>query len=124
MGVIQPQGVTVHLTGQVAWDAQSRLIGAGDAAAQAVQCLLNIQRLLAEVGGRLDDVVSVTTYFVHLEDLPAIQAVRAEYFGGAAAPVSTSVRVAGLGDPGFLVEMTPIAVVPAQRYVDPPSALA
>ena len=116
MGVVQPAGRVVHLTGQVAWDSDSNIIGLGDAGAQTRHCIENISLLLAEVGGRLDDVVSVTTYFLNLEDLPKIQEVRAEHFPGPGAPVSTSIRVAGLGHPDFLVELTPIAVIPDSRF--------
>ena len=116
MGVVQPHGHVIHLTGQVAWDAGERLVGAGDVAAQSRQCIENIRLLLAEVGGTLRDVVSLTTYFVDLDDLPKIQAVREEAFAGRWAPASTSVRVAGLGHPDFLVELTPVAVVPESRF--------
>ena len=35
MGTVAPDGRLVHLTGQVAWDAQERLVGPGDVTAQA-----------------------------------------------------------------------------------------
>lgn len=119
MGIVQPEGRVVHLTGQVAWDARSNLVGPGDVRAQTHQCFRNIRHLLSEVGGALTDIVSMTTYFISLEDLPTIQEVRSEYFSGPIAPVSTSVRVAGLGHPDFLVELTPIAVIPEDRFEAP-----
>lgn len=115
MGTVAQQGRLVHLTGQVAWDADERLIGKGDVAAQTEQAFRNIAALLERVGGRLEDLVSVTTWFVREGDLPAIQNVRARWFNVPHPPVSTSVRVAGLGDPGFLVELTPVAVIPEGR---------
>ncbi|MEM7426618.1 MAG: RidA family protein [Pseudomonadota bacterium] len=119
MAAIQPEGVVVHLTGQVAWDSDENIVGPGDVEAQARMCLQNIQRLLAEVGGTLDDIVSVTTYFTDRAQLPAIQKVRTEFFAAGAEPVSTSVMVAGLGHKDFLVELTPVAVIPAERYRPP-----
>ena len=115
MGTVAPPGRLVHLTGQVAWDADERIVGPGDATAQAHACFDNIERLLAEVGGTLADVVQLTTWFVREGDLPAIQAVRATRLPGEAPPASTSVRVAALGDPAFLVELTPVAVIPEDR---------
>ena len=115
MAVRQHQGQIIHRTGQVAWDADENLVGKGDVAAQTRQCLRNIERLLGAVGGELADVVSITTYYTDRAQLPLIQNVRNEFFAAATAPVSTSVMVAGLGDPEFLVELTPIAVVPNDR---------
>lgn len=120
MGVVQPPGHVVHLTGQVAWDADERIVGRGDVAAQTRQCFRNIETLLTKVGGRIEDIVSLTTWFLDRADLPQIQSVRGEFFNTATAPVSTSIMVAGLGHVDFLVELTPIAVVPETRF-HPPS---
>ncbi|MEQ8710606.1 MAG: RidA family protein [Rhodospirillales bacterium] len=119
MGMAEPDGVVVHLTGQVAWDADERIVGPGDAGLQTRQAFRNIELLLAEAGGGLADLVAVTTWFLRREDLPAIQAVRAELLGDADPPVSTSVMVAGLGHEDFLVELTPVAVIPHQRFLPP-----
>lgn len=119
MGLAQPEGVVVHLTGQVAWDAEENLVGPGDAAAQTRQCFENIRCVLAALGGELGDVVSITTYFTDRAQLPLIQGVRGEYLSERDPPVSTSVMVAGLGHEDFLVELTPIAVIPPERYRPP-----
>ncbi|MEM8813790.1 MAG: RidA family protein [Pseudomonadota bacterium] len=119
MGVVQPDGIVIHLTGQVAWDADERIVGKGDIDVQTRQCLHNIASLLAQVGGNLTDIVSLTTYFTARDQLPAIQRVREEFFDPDYAPASTSVMVAGLGHPDFLVELTPVAVVPSARFTGP-----
>ena len=119
MGAIQPDGVTVHLTGQVAWDADEQIVGLGDVAVQTRKCFENIEALLSEVGGSLSDVVSITTYFTDRSQLPSIQNVRQEFLPADTAPVSTSVMVAGLGHKDFLVELTPIAVIPRDRFKAP-----
>ena len=112
MGVVQPKGEVIYLTGQVAWDSNENIIGTGDVAEQTRQCFRNIEFLLLEVGATLSDIVSITTYFLNLEDLPRIQEVRNEFLSSKVQPVSTSVKVAGLGHEDFLVELTPIAVLP------------
>lgn len=119
MGVVQHEGFVIHFTGQVAWDENERIVGKGDVEAQTRQCFANIAALLASVGGRLEDIVSVTTYFTHRSQLPAIQRVRTEFFNDGTAPVSTSVMVAGLGHEDFLVELTPVAVIPKARFIQP-----
>ena len=119
MGVAQQDGHVIHLTGQVSWDENEAIVGKGDVEAQTRQCFRNILALLESVGGRLEDIVSVTTYFTDRSQLPAIQRVRTEFFDEHSAPVSTSVMVAGLGHEDFLVELTPIAIVPAERFIPP-----
>ena len=118
-GVVQHDGHVIHLTGQVAWDENEKIVGKGDIETQTRQCFKNIQAVLSVVGGRLEDIVSFTTYFTDRSQLPVIQRVRAEYLRQESAPASTSVMVAGLGHEDFLVELTPVAVVPTNRFIAP-----
>jgi enamine deaminase RidA (YjgF/YER057c/UK114 family) len=39
-----------------------------------------VEKVLAAVGGRLADIVSLTIFFMNPDDLPIIQRVRAEKF--------------------------------------------
>jgi enamine deaminase RidA (YjgF/YER057c/UK114 family) len=119
VGVVQHDGHVIHFTGQVAWNENEEIVGLGDVAAQTRQCFENIKTVLAAIGGTLVDLVAVTTYFTDRAQLPLIQQVRAEYLDQDIAPTSTSVMVAGLGHPDFLVELAPIAVVPHSRFREP-----
>ena len=47
---VQDGGKTIHLAGQVAWDAQCNVIGGGDLAAQTRQALANLKEVLAAAG--------------------------------------------------------------------------
>ena len=116
MGIIQHEGIVIHLTGQVAWDHNENIVGKGDIETQTRQCFKNIAALLEEVGGNLQDIISITTYFTDRTQLPKIQKIRTELFQESDAPVSTSVMVAGLGHEDFLVEFTPVAVIPEDRF--------
>jgi enamine deaminase RidA (YjgF/YER057c/UK114 family) len=118
-GIIQPDGKTLHVTGQVAWDGEGNLVGNGDCEAQIRQCFDNVEHILAAVGGRFDDMVSLTIFFLNPEDLPAIQKVRAEKLAAETAPASILIQTPGLVAPELLVELVPIAVVPFDRYHDP-----
>jgi enamine deaminase RidA (YjgF/YER057c/UK114 family) len=120
-GVIQGDGVVVHVTGQVAWDEHSAIVGEADAALQMEQSIENVRRILAEVGGILDDIVSMTIYFLDRADLPAIQRVRSRHFTAGTAPTSTLIQVPGLVVPDLLVELVPLAVVPHSRFHRPRS---
>lgn len=119
MGVAAAPGYTVHLTGQVGWDSAERIVGPGDVAEQTRQAFRNIQTVLATFGGRLEDVVSITTCYLHPADLPVIQMVRSEFLDPHSAPASISLQIAGLGSPDFLVELVPIAVIPPDRFTTP-----
>ena len=118
-GVVEPEGRTLRMTGQVAWDGDGNLIGAGDCEAQIRQCFDNVGHILATVGGRFEDMVSLTIYFVDPEDLPAIQKVRAEKLSPEIAPASILIQTPGLVSPDLLVELVPVAIIPHDRYHEP-----
>jgi enamine deaminase RidA (YjgF/YER057c/UK114 family) len=118
-GVVQGDGVVVHVTGQVAWDEHDRVVGIGDVEAQMEKSVENVRTVLDAVGGRLEDIVSMTIYFLDRADLPIIQRVRARHFPAETAPASVLIQVPGLVLPELLVELVPIAVVPPARFVQP-----
>ena len=104
-------GDTLYIAGQVALDEELRLIGAGDAEAQARQTWLNIQKVVEAAGGKVTDVVRVATYLVDLSDIEAIHSVRREFFPDGDYPVATVVQVSALGLPGLLLETEAFAIV-------------
>jgi enamine deaminase RidA (YjgF/YER057c/UK114 family) len=118
-GVVAGDGRTLYMTGQVAWDGEGRLIGEGNCEAQLRQCFHNVERILAAVGGQIEDIVSLTIFFLNRADLPDIQKVRAEMFSPQNAPASILVQTPGLVSPELLVELAPLAVIPFFRYRDP-----
>lgn len=111
----------MYVTGQVAWDADHNVVGLGDVRAQTGKCVDNVETVLRGFGGRLEDIVSLTVYFVNREDLPEIREVRARrlYYPEGTAPVSILIQVPGLVLPEFLIEIVPIAVIPEERFVAP-----
>lgn len=119
--MVQGQGHVIHFTGQVAWDKDERIVGLSDVGEQTRKCFRNIEAVLKPVGGNLDDLVAITTYFTDRSQLPVIQTVRNEFLSGDNQPVSTSVMVAGLGHADFLVELAPVAVIPDSRFSEPQS---
>lgn len=121
-GVIQGEGRVLHITGQVAWDAENNVVGVGDVRAQLEKCIENTTRVLTEIGGTLDDIVSMTLYFLNRSDLPAIQEVRAKHFKYGTAPASILIQVPGLVVPELLIELVPIAVIPDERFHRPTGA--
>ncbi|HEX2500535.1 MAG TPA: RidA family protein [Methylomirabilota bacterium] len=104
---------TVYVSGQVALDADGRLVGPGDVVAQTRQVLENIRKVLAAGEATLDDVVKVTVYLANVDDRPRVNEVRQAFFG-ANRPASTLVEVSRLALPGLLVEIEAVAVLPAR----------
>jgi reactive intermediate/imine deaminase len=104
-------GDTLFVAGQVALDEELRLIGPGDAEAQARQTWRNIKKVVEAAGGKVTDVVRVTTYVADLAHLEAIHSVRREFFPAGDYPVATVVQVAALGLPGLLLETEAVAVI-------------
>lgn len=105
-------GRTVHISGQLAWDADARLVAPGDLAAQAEKTFSNLAVALAAAGATFKDVVKLTTYVVNLkpEDRKAIAAIRNRYLQGH-LPASTLVGVAALVEAGALIEVEATAVI-------------
>ncbi|MDA7946101.1 MAG: RidA family protein [Hyphomicrobiaceae bacterium] len=103
----------------MAWDGDGNLIGEGDCEVQFRQCFDNVEHILKAVGGRFEDMVSLTIFFLNPDDLPAIQKVRAEKLAPELAPASILIQVPGLVTPELLVELAPIAVIPFDRYHEP-----
>jgi enamine deaminase RidA (YjgF/YER057c/UK114 family) len=112
----------LHVTGQVAWDKDANVIGEDDCETQVRQCFDNVEHILRAFGGRLDDIVSLTIFYVDLADMPAIQKVRAERLKPENGPVSILIQAAGLIAPELLVEVIPIAVIPEDRFQDSASS--
>lgn len=118
MGVAQGEGQVVYLKGQVALDPNGQIVGKGDMAAQVKQVLENIQAVLSHVGGSLADVISLTHYVTDIEAFMVAGAVRLKYFAEP-FPVTTTIEVSRLYDPDLMVEITAIAEIPRERFVDP-----
>ncbi len=104
-------GNTLYVAGQVALDENLRLVGPGDPEAQARQTWQNIQKVVEAAGGKVTDVVRVTTYVVDLDHVEAIHQVRSEFFPDGDYPTATVVQAAKLGLPGLLLETEAFAVI-------------
>jgi 2-iminobutanoate/2-iminopropanoate deaminase len=100
----------VWVSGQLAFDEDNRLVGAGDIRAQTTQCLVNIRRALEQLGGTLADVVQVTVYVRDMSELPTIHEVRLRHFSDP-LPTSTLVAVSGFVHPEALIEISAVAAL-------------
>ena len=103
---------TVYVAGQVSLDAEGKLVGAGDLAAQTTQVMRNIGAALAAAGATYADIVKITTYVVGYkpEHRGVIGKARAAFLSKDTPPASTLVGVAALAGPEWLIEIEAIAV--------------
>jgi enamine deaminase RidA (YjgF/YER057c/UK114 family) len=106
-------GTTIHIAGQVAWDSDNRLVGAGDFEAQTRQVFANLQAALGAAGATLSDLVRIGIYVVDHDEakLGVIRVVRDELFAGMTPPASTLLGVDTLAAPGLMVEIDGVAFV-------------
>ncbi len=103
-------GGLLFVSGIVPVDADGALVGE-DVAAQARQVFRNMALVLKGAGCGFGDVVKVTHYLLNVDDRPAINPVRMEFFGDA-RPASTLVEVSALAIPGALLEVEAVAAIP------------
>lgn len=114
--VAEPDGRRIHISGQVAWDVDFKVLHVGNAAAQTKAALENIEKVLHAAGGRLDDIVTMTTFYVREEDREAITEARRSVLNEDFGPATIGIQVAQIWEQDLLVEIVATAVIPDDRF--------
>ena len=104
-------GNTAYIAGQVPRDRDGNAMHPGDPVAQIRVVWSNLKIAVEAAGGRLEDIVKTTTYVVGETTGAEIRAARVQMLPEHGRPTSTTVAVAGLADPDFLVEVEAIAII-------------
>ena len=106
------RGRTVFLRGQIGQNLDtSESVCIGDAAGQTEQAMFNIDMLLKEAGGELQDICKITIYITDPRYREAVYRVVGRWLKGV-YPVSTGIVVTALARPEWLVEVDATAVIP------------
>ena len=103
-------GDQLWVAGQTAVGEDGKIVGLGDARAQAECIYQRIGMVLKEAGATPQDVTMIHTYLTDMRHQQAVREVRAAFFGGH-KPASTSVQVVALAQPEFLLEVEVFAVI-------------
>jgi enamine deaminase RidA (YjgF/YER057c/UK114 family) len=115
-GILAPAGGRLlFVAGQIAWDAERRLVAA-DFPGQFARALQNAIAVVRAAGGGPEHVARLTLYVTdrrqYLADLPAVGEAYGQVMGRH-YPAMALLEVQALLEPGALVEVEATAVLPA-----------
>ena len=97
-------GNRIYVTGTTALGNDGEIVGIGDAHAQAVQCLKNIEQALKRLGAGLEHVVRTRMFVTDISLWEEYGRAHGEFLGEV-MPATTMVEVARLIDERMLIEI-------------------
>jgi enamine deaminase RidA (YjgF/YER057c/UK114 family) len=107
-------GAQIWVAGTTATNAKGEIVGKGDAHAQTVQILKNIEAALKKAGAKMEHVVRTRIFVKNISEWEKIGRAHGEVFGKI-RPAATMVEVSGFVSPDMLLEIEADAVVTDEK---------
>jgi enamine deaminase RidA (YjgF/YER057c/UK114 family) len=104
----------IFIAGQTALDADGKVVGKSDFAAQAAQVFRNLAIALGASGCTAANLVKLTVFLTDMDHLASYREARNRFFASVtppAAPAVTLVEVSKLYGADFMIEIEAIAAV-------------
>jgi 2-iminobutanoate/2-iminopropanoate deaminase len=103
---------TIYVSGQVSHDETGKIVGRGDMEAQMRQAYTNIQKVLAQYGATMNNIVDETLFVTDMDAaFSAAVKCRKNVFSGIPVVASTIVQIQRLAFPDLLIEIRCVARV-------------
>ena len=102
-------GNTIEVTGTVAVDDNSNLVGGNDAYEQTKFILQKIEKVLEKAGASLQDVVRTRMFVTDISRWEEYGKAHGEFFKDI-KPCTSMIEIKGLIDPEYLIEIEATAV--------------
>ena len=103
-------GDTIYVSGQLSHDDDGNTMGVGDMEVQTRQAYANVEKVLAQYGATMTNVVDEVLFVTDMEAAFAARVkMRQDVFSGRPVVASTMVQIARLAFPEFMIEIRCIA---------------
>ena len=105
-------GDTIYLSGQVSHDDKGNVLGEGNMEVQMRATYANVQKVLAQYGATMDNLVDEIVFVTDMDAAFAARVkMKQEVFSGSPVLASTIVQIERLAFPQLMVEIRCIARV-------------
>ena len=103
---------TIYVSGQVSHDDRGNIVGRGDMEAQMRQAYANLQKVLAQYGATVENIVDEILFVTDMDAaFAAAVKCRQDIFSGTPVVASTIVQIQRLAFPELMIEIRCVAKV-------------